>query len=176
MVVVVVVVVGGWVGGLFHLVLGPNVTFLAQLPFPKHLDTQKKTWRHHKKVLPPSSVMIIVPFNTLTYIPSQWDWVECHRVIYQQFGWLGSEFLGVFAEESLTTKDGHECFKVNYEYIFKADGIAIAVQVMLASPSCPPAHLASLPRVGLRFVLPSGLSKMTWLGGDMRVCSQPASG
>lgn len=91
--VVVVVVVGGWVvgwvGGLLHLVLGPNVTFLAQLPFPKHLDTQKKTWRHHKKVLPPSSVMIIIPFNTLTYIPSQWDWVECHRVIYQQFRLIG---------------------------------------------------------------------------------------
>ena len=75
----------------------------------------------------------------------------------------------------MTTKDGHDCFKVNYEYIFKADGIALAVQVMLASPSCPPAHLATLPRVGLRFALPSGFSKMTWLGGDMCVCSQKTS-
>ncbi len=90
----------------------------------------------------------------------------------QQLGWTVSACLGVFAEESLTTKDGHDCFKVNYEYIFKADGIALAVQVMLASPSCPPAHLATLPRVGLRFALPSGFSKMTWLGGDMCVCSQ----
>lgn len=102
--------------------------------------------------------------------------MECYRVIYQQLGWLGSEFLGVFAEESLTTKDGHDCFKVNYEYIFKADGIAIDVQVMLASPSCPPAHLASLPRVGVRFALPSGLSKMTWLGGGICICSQKVSG
>lgn len=40
----------------------------------------------------------------------------------------------------------------------------LTVSVALASESCPVAHLPSLPRVGLRMVLPSSFSKMTWLG------------
>ena len=50
------------------------------------------------------------------------------------------------------------------EYIFGAESIFLTASVALASESCPVAHLPSLPRVGLRMVLPSSFSKMTWLG------------
>ena len=66
--------------------------------------------------------------------------------------------------ESSELQDGQDCLRVTLEYTFGAESISLAVSVALASPTCPVAHLPSLPRVGLRMVLPSSFSKMTWLG------------
>jgi hypothetical protein len=66
--------------------------------------------------------------------------------------------------ESPKLQDGQDCLRVTLEYIFGAESIFLTVSVALASESCPVAHLPSLPRVGLRMVLPSSFSKMTWLG------------
>lgn len=66
--------------------------------------------------------------------------------------------------EILISEDGQDCLRVTLEYIFGAESIFLTASVALASESCPVAHLPSLPRVGLRMVLPSSFSKMTWLG------------